>query len=274
MNDRKRPVLILGSAPDVVRAKSWPREWFEAIMTLNTAFRVRPDWTHAAIASDFPVPDWPLPNRQQQVLTAAALQEAQLVFGGFQLCGETMAFTGGYLALTLFPGHPLLFLGCDMVYDSVSANGAPEATHFYGSGQADPLRPHLSLQSLPAKSARLMCKANALGSPVFNLSEKDRSNLVYPRLSEAEITQIDPQSTVLHQSMLAHSGLIAEAEALEASFGRVLRQINWPRMSFKKFMQIDLLWFCALKEGPDPAAYDVPGATVGRFERDTLQMQL
>ncbi len=57
----------------------------------------------------------------------------------------------------------------------------PGQTHFYGTGSADPLRPDITLQSLEAKSARLMILAAMEGCAMVNLSTGP-SRLVFPRV--------------------------------------------------------------------------------------------
>jgi len=68
-----------------------------------------------------------------------------------------MAFTAGYWALHALRPEVMGFIGCDMVYPKTGA------THFYGTGTADPLRDDVTLQDLGAKSARLMVMAAAQG---------------------------------------------------------------------------------------------------------------
>ena len=85
-----------------------------------------------------------------------------------------MAFTAAYWALHALAPSQMAFLGCDMVY-------APTGnTHFYGTGAPDPLRDDPTLQSLEAKSARLMVMADRAGCACTNLS-RDKSRLVFPR---------------------------------------------------------------------------------------------
>ena len=54
------------------------------------------------------------------------------------------------------------------------------ATHFYGTGTADPLRPDVSLRELGAKSARWGAIAAQQGCACVNLSA-DPSSLLMPR---------------------------------------------------------------------------------------------
>ena len=62
-----------------------------------------------------------------------------------------MVFIAGYWAFGTLKPDVIAYLGCDMIYsDKISDN------HFYGQGVADPLRDDITLQSLEAKSARLM----------------------------------------------------------------------------------------------------------------------
>lgn len=65
-----------------------------------------------------------------------------------------------------------------MVYP---ATGKP--THFYGTGNADPLRDDVTLQSLEAKSARLLYVAHQQKCLCVNLSAAQESRLVFPRTS-------------------------------------------------------------------------------------------
>ncbi|MGI9364674.1 MAG: hypothetical protein ACR2O8_05790 [Rhizobiaceae bacterium] len=179
-----KAVLILGSAPDALRARELDMSAFMAIAALNNAWKIRPDWTHCVYPEDFP------PERRPQAKPGKTLVEydqfvpANNAYGGVVYAGGTMAFTAGYWALDAFKPALLVFLGCDMVYDS----GA-EKTHFYGQGEADPLRKDPTLQSLEAKSSRLRWKAYEQGCLCANLSNKDVSRLTFDRLDEDLLTQ-------------------------------------------------------------------------------------
>ena len=177
--------LILGSGPNVVTARDWPREAFDRIVAINNAWRVRPDWDDLIYPEDFP------PDRQpdrvashQRRIEAAAFVPAQNAFGGFVYAGGTMAFTAGYWALHALRPRILAFMGCDMTYEG-------QKTHFYGRGEADPLRADITLRSLEAKSARLMALAAREGCACLNLSS-DPSRLVFPRASLASLPEATP----------------------------------------------------------------------------------
>lgn len=168
-------VLVLGSGPAALRAASWPRDAFDTILTINNAWRVRPDWDLLIHPEDFP------PDRRpgilldgQRLVTADEYVAVQNSLGGFVYAGGTMSFTAGYWALGALRPRVLAFFACDMVY--------PEDgdTHFYGTGEPDPLRRDVTLRSLEAKSARLMLLAAARGCACVNLSSED-SRLVFPR---------------------------------------------------------------------------------------------
>ncbi|MDA9208349.1 hypothetical protein N9O61_05625 [Octadecabacter sp.] len=167
-------VLILGSGPTVTQAKDWDRAPFDKIVSINNAWRVRPDWDYLIHPSDFPENRQPIQlSTQQKIITYVDYVPAQNALGGFVYGGGTMAFTAGYWALhALRPTH-LCFLGCDMTYDA-------QQTHFYGTGTADPLRSDVTLRSLEAKSARLQAIAAQQGCATLNLSTSD-SRLVFPR---------------------------------------------------------------------------------------------
>ena len=135
------------------------------IVAINNAWRVRPDWDDHIHPSDFPEDRRPPAiGPSQRIRTHLDYVPAVNAHGGFVFCGGTMAFTAGYWALEALRPRVLAFLGCDMVY---AASGA---SHFYGRGTPDPLREDPTLQSLEAKSARLMMIAASMGCAVVNLS--------------------------------------------------------------------------------------------------------
>lgn len=167
-------VLILGSGPDAPSAADWPRSAFDHVVAINNAWRVRPDWSALVYPADFPSDRLPpQPGESQRLVGEDEFVPAQNAYGGFVFGGGTMAFTAGYWALHALRPRVLAWFGCDMIY-------APGRTHFYGKGQADPLRADVTLQSLEAKSARLMALAAAAGCACVNLSTGP-SRLVFPR---------------------------------------------------------------------------------------------
>ncbi len=182
MAQKKRTVLILGSGADALTASKWPRDIFNEIVSINNAWRVRPDWTHLIYPEDFPVDRRPgvVDTALQTVVTAKDFVPVQNQYGGFVYAGGTMAFTAGYWALGALKPDVLAFFGCDMIYGK-------SQTHFYGNGTADPLRDDVTLQSLEAKSARLMLLAAGEGCLTVNLSEQHESRLVFPRAKVSEI---------------------------------------------------------------------------------------
>ena len=52
MGDMK--VLVLGSGPDAIEVKNWDISRFDAVVAINNAWRLRPDWTHLIHPEDFP----------------------------------------------------------------------------------------------------------------------------------------------------------------------------------------------------------------------------
>lgn len=174
-------VLILGSGPSVVTCADWPRAPFERIVAINNAWRVRVDWDDLIHPSDFPEDRRPPALRDgQRIVTAGDYVQVQNDFGGFVYAGGTMAFTAGYWVLGALKPSVMAFLGCDMVYP------ASGATHFYGTGTADPLRADVTLRSLPAKSARLQVMAARAGCACVNLSQEE-SRLVFPRATPTDM---------------------------------------------------------------------------------------
>jgi hypothetical protein len=175
MIDEQKVVLILGSGPNVTESQSWPAEWFDDIVVMNNAWRVRPDWNALVYPEDFPADRMPdSVAADQRLVGANAFVPAQNGFGGFVYAGGTMAFTTGYWALSALRPTVLAFMGCDMVYPKSGD------THFYGTGTADPLRDDITLRDLGAKSARLALVAAEQGCCCVNLSQ-DPSALLFPR---------------------------------------------------------------------------------------------
>ena len=80
---------------------------------------------------------------KDKLISAKQYVPKQNSFGGFIYAGGTMAFTAGYWALGALKPDVIAYIGCDMVYPKNSQS-------FYGTGQADPLRDDITLQSLEA----------------------------------------------------------------------------------------------------------------------------
>ena len=179
-------VLILGSGPNVVASRDWPRDPFDRIVGINNAWAVRPDWDDLIYPDDFPQSRVPVDlSRDQRIIRASDYVPLQNKFGGFVYAGGTMAFTASYWALAALKPKVIAVMGCDMVYDNVSK------THFYGKGTADPLRQDVTLRSLEAKSARLMALAARQGCAIVNLST-DPSRLVFPRSTIEDLAATQP----------------------------------------------------------------------------------
>ena len=172
-----KTVLILGSAPNAVNATQFDLDKVDALVALNNAWSIRPDWTHAIYPEDFPHARRPAPNDGQCIITYEDFVPANNSYGGIIYAGATMAFTSAYWALHILKPHTLLFYGCDMVYDQPGGK-----SHFYGNGAADPLRDDPTLQSLEAKANRLMALAAQDGCACVNLSDLPMSSLTFPRL--------------------------------------------------------------------------------------------
>ena len=191
---RINTVLILGSAPDAPEASGWDRSSIRSIVAINNAWNIRPDWDFLIHPDDFDPQR--LPSRHsstQKIITAADYVPVQNAFGGFVYAGGTMAFTAGYWALGALKPDVLAYFGCDMNYE-------PGPTHFYGHGTADPLRDDITLQSLEAKSARLMLMAAERGCITINLSAQPNSRLVFPRQKPEWSASLTPKT---HAAYLA-----------------------------------------------------------------------
>ncbi len=242
-------VLILGSAPDVVRARAWPRAGIEAIVAINNAWAVRPDWDWLIHPSDFPPERRPAALAPGQRLVGYdAYVPAVNAHGGFVYAGGTMAFTAAYWTLDALAPRTIAFLGCDMVYARAGAS------HFYGRGRPDPLRPDPTLQSLEAKSARFQICAAEAGCAVVNLSDQPTSRLVFPRLTRAELAGFGADAARARCAALLTPGvraLAAEARAEEARLGHAAPDGRYWKMLDRidpaDLRRIDAMWLAAAR---------------------------
>ena len=187
-------VLIIGSAPDALEAKSFNRELFQQVVAINNAWKVRSDWDYCIFPDDFPENRRPNENNEQRLIGSEQYVSLQNKYGGFVYSGGTMAFTAGYWVLGHFNPRAIAYIGCDMVYDG-------EETHFYGRGTPDPLRKDPTLKNLRAKSARLEAVAASQNCSIFNLSKRPKSNLIFRRNSLENIPE-DPTPRRVNTELL------------------------------------------------------------------------
>ena len=245
MNSRLNIALILGSAPDALRIKKQDLSLFSSRVVINNAWQLTSDWNYLIYPEDFPnknlPPDSILINKK--IVTAREFVPEQNSFGGFVYGGGTMAFTAGYWALGALKPDVIAYLGCDMIY--------PEEygmqSHFYGNGKADPLRSDITLQSLEAKSIRLMALAKINNCAVVNLSELPKSRLLFPRISITELLKkIDQNDLVCEQDIKLDSKSVKKALDLEEELAYMVPSGRYWE-SLKEFDQlklseIDSLW--------------------------------
>ncbi|MDX8494908.1 hypothetical protein RFN29_25445 [Mesorhizobium sp. VK22B] len=249
MNASPRVTLLLGSAPDVMRCSAWPKDAFASIVAINNAWRVRPDWDILVHAGDFPPERMPQPDPMRQIFSAAHYVPAQNSFGGFVYAGATMSLTAAYWSIHNQRPDALAFLGCDMIYDDAGD------THFYGTGRADPLRDDVTLQSLEAKSARLLIHALRRGTLCVNLSDLPRSRLVFPKFSFEAVRELSPSLLAAMQSEL-RAGIdldaVEVADAMEREFGYFYEDgMYWnhlDQIDGAKLARIDRLWIAAVAD--------------------------
>ncbi|MCC6608774.1 MAG: hypothetical protein IT515_03730 [Burkholderiales bacterium] len=259
-------VLVIGSAPEAVRAREVDTRQVGSIVAINNAWRIRPDWTHLVHPADFPPERRPRPARGQRIVTHEDYVPANNRLGGVVYAGGTMVFSAAYWVLdTLRPGI-IAFCGCDMIYDR---HGEP--SHFYGFGRADPLRPDPTLQSLEAKANRLAILAAREGCLCINLTGLPRSHLTFPQMAPA-ILSGDLAS--LHRTGLAElrarivDSRRAEAAALEARQNFIVPAGDyWSRadkIDADLLSSIDRLWLEAL---PAPAGQSWSRSRIPELQR-------
>ena len=234
----KKKILIIGSAPDAIVARKWVKHPFHHVVAINNAWQVRKDWTHCIFPEDFPAKKQPNPTEDKTLHSAKEYVKAQNHFGGFVYAGGTMAFTAGYWVLYKFRPNFIGYIGCDMIYKGYK-------THFYGKGNADPLREDKTLKNLPAKSARLAALASMQGCRIVNFSELPQSNLIFPRQKMQELYDgIKPKKIQFNQDK------IKLALNKEKELGYFVKDGKyWKKMKTfdsKKIQELDSIWMTAL----------------------------
>ena len=229
-------IIIMGSGPGVLRAQGWRKAPGQVLVAINNAWRVRSDWDYLIHPEDFPTDRHPGGTGPgQAIITADDYVPVQNTYGGFVYAGGTMAFTAAYWALGALAPRTIAMIGCDMVYPATGR------THFYGKGEADPLRDDITLRSLEAKSARLMVLAAAQGCAMVNLSDAAESRLVYPRHVRGDLPQVTPQA---YDPALRVAALLAEETAgYTVPSGRYWQEL--PRFDPSVIDTIDANWLTA-----------------------------
>jgi hypothetical protein len=229
-------ILILGSSPYVTAARAWPRMPFDRIVAINNAHAVRPDWDVMIHPHDFPADRVPMPRTDQRIVTETGFVPAQNAYGGFVYAGATMAFTAAYWALHILKPRVVAMFGCDMVYPPRGP------THFYGTGTADPLRPDITLQSLEAKSARLMILAAMQGCTMVNLS-RGPSRLIFPRANPDALARTVPPA--FDKDRAAQALAREAALAYDTPDGRYWDDLS--RFDAAELRALDALWLAAAR---------------------------
>lgn len=243
-----KTVLILGSAVDALRARRFDPDAFQAIVAINNAWRVRDDWTHLVHAGDFPDDRKPVPGPSQISLSHEAYVPANNAFGGIIYAGGTMAFSTAYWALHALKPDILAFCGCDMIYER--QNGK---SHFYGTGSADPLRQDPTLQSLEAKSNRLMILAAEENCICVNMSILAKSRLTFPRVTPQDMMPVQPAfhlQTLSNLRRNCDAAVVSKAKQLESDSGQHVSSGDyWNHSSIinaHQLLTIDRQWLAAV----------------------------
>lgn len=247
-----KKVLIVGSAPDAVRASEWDTSFFSDTLVINNAWKAFSSWDTLIFPEDFPQESRPTTAQMggKKLVTAKEFVPVQNDFGGFVYAGGTMCFTAGYWALGALQPDVIAYLGCDMVYETQAGN----LTHFYGQGKADPLRPDVTLQSLEAKSLRLLALAQDQGCSVVNLSQRPKSRLMIPRINLQALQDRHYQTNKLPiNTQAVKAALLAESQlGYSVPSGRYWEESE--RFDKLKLSHIDALWLATATDTEYQAA--------------------
>ena len=238
-------VLIVGSAKDAMRIKAWNLDAFTGCVVINNAWQLTEDWDYLIYPEDLPVENLPSKesSRSKQLITARKYVPEQNNFGGVVYAGGTMAYTAGYWALGALKPDIIAYLGCDMIYPEEK----DKESHFYGHGQADPLRSDVTLQSLEAKSIRLMALAQKNHCVMVNLSELPESRLQFPRApAERFLLKTSPPIISDEYKMQLDESAVSKALQAEKELGCIVTSGRYwevaEHLDAKKLSAIDALW--------------------------------
>lgn len=191
-------ILLLGSAPEAEVLRDADLSGVTQVV-MNNAWRIRGDADYIIFPNNFPEENRPPTSLPMKRVWEKAYKKRIAASGGLLFTGSTMAFNAAYWALNARAPAIAGFFASDMVYSG-------RQTHFYGKGEADPLRENITLRSLEAKSVRLFAYGLAAGTVFVNFSMQPVSRLVLPRL---------PLATVVRRSGL--QGLQSKVQAKRRS---------------------------------------------------------
>jgi hypothetical protein len=248
----RKTVLVIGSAPEAIEARTYDARRVDHIVAINNAWRVRPDWTHLVHPEDFPADRRPAADLGQRIVTYRDYVPSNNRFGGIVYAGGTMAFSTAYWILDALAPDIMAFCGCDMVYDRAGAQ-----SHFYGNGEADPLRRDPTLQSLEAKANRLAVLAAEEDCLCVNLSGLPRSRLTFPRMAPAmlagDLAEFYRSGLIELRDRIAPSAR-ERASALEKERNIVVPGGDYwnaaEKLDAGALASIDALWLEALSAAP------------------------
>ena len=233
-----KSILLVGSSPEASRAADFLCE-DDIVITINHAHKAVPRVTYSVYAGDFPAESKHPQSAELGITTPQYLSSAQR-FGGLIYCGASMFYLASYWIIQQFPFSFVKVIGCDMVY----SHGE---THFYGRGAADPLRKNISLQSLEAKSLRVLYFALKHGVFMCNLSTLPESRLQLPRVAartpadHAEIIRLCSDGEDMLESE-AQAALRLEARAPFDTGVYKMRSFNGNDEAWEYCHRVDKAW--------------------------------
>jgi len=241
-----KSILIIGSALDAQRVKAWDLTRFSVCVVINNAWQLTEDWNYLIHPDDMPkenLPPMHALSENQSFITSREYVPVQNHFGGFVYAGGTMAFTAGYWALGALRPDVIAYIGCDMIYPEKK----DKKSHFYGNGEADPLRKDITLQSLEAKSVRLMALAHINNCMIVNLSELTASRLSFPRAPIDTLLSKDTSSVILDEyNANLNMKIVNEALDEEVRLGYMVPSGRYweddEKFDARKLSAIDSMW--------------------------------
>lgn len=242
-DERTKRIALVGSAPDApdINIALKPDN---IVVAINNSWRALERFDFIVYTDEFDAANKPpCPDLIRKGLNTGHYVDAASRFGNHFWCGHTMSFMAGYLCLSIWPYSQLNMFAVDMIYQG-------SQTHFYGKGEPDPVRRHITLQNLRGKSMRLFYHAYKRDSLVLNLSRQPHSNLAVPRVTAAAglghnlVDYVFWRLSAETKAAVAAKGEVALEMERSAPFD--LQEPNWPFLddpsAWEYVAKVDAAW--------------------------------
>jgi hypothetical protein len=154
-----------------------------------------------------------------EIIPAKACNDQEIsTFGPKAFRGATTMIAVSYWLIKVLRPKQITYIGCDMNYTPDKKG----KTHFYGVGNPDPLRPHISLGNLGAKLKRLWYFADQNNVQLCRHPSQSFSRLPFLQSDRGYSAHFDLQS--VDQAILAEKSALPDV--IGDDFARIERSVK------------------------------------------------